>query len=475
MTSPRASLGLTIIAILLGTAVFLFDRRENESIQPEASRVFPDLSSDPGQVSSIGLTTAQGAKVRIERRGGRWWVVEPIEAPARNEVLESLAEELVALQSEAVIDSPQPLSVYGLEDEAKDIRFGVDGGQRVLRIGRRTPVGSNAYVTTEQNGAVWLVSSHRVDRFSRDDLDGLRDARVLVFDAPRVHRVTVRGASSVPVVLERDVSSWRIVSPIEDPANASQVEGLLSTLSFLRAKDFVDRPEPAQRAALAEPETAITLDWGPPPGTLGEEGRSHFAAALGNGGGERLVRGDRDAIFRVDAERLFELPRELGDFRDKELALFDPVDVVFYEAIFRPVSGGAITVGMERTSDGWRAMTPGSMAAGAPSRALSALAQLEASEIIAEEAGPREWAGWGLQPPAVTYRIYGASGEDGRPQLLAEVDFGESHPVKGTMARRPEDSRLYRVAPGLGRHLPLHYGAFLEEFRSREEGVPAGS
>ena len=113
-------------------------------------------------------------------------------------------------------------------------------------------------------------------------------------------------------------------------------------------------------------------------------------------------------------------------------------------------------------------MTPEAMRAGVPSRTLSALADLQAAEIVAEEAGPLEWEGLGLRPSATTYRVYGAPGEDGRSRLLAEVHFGHRDSTGSIFARRAGDSRVYRVSRGLGRDLPLDYGAFLEEFRSLE-------
>lgn len=470
--SPRTSVILVAVAVLFGAAVLFFERPGEEAAQEGRRRVFAGLAAEPSRVSSIALTTDEGAKVRLERRGGRWWVVEPIEAPANDEVVESLAETLVQMESEAVIASPQAPPVYGLDDESRIVRFVVDGAQRGLRLGGRTPVGSNSYVSPEGNDAVFVIPTRRVEGFSHR-LDGLRDARVIRFDASQVRRVTADHSSSVPVVLERDDTGWRIAEPIEARANAAKVEGLLSTLSFLRATAFVDRPDAADEAALAVPESDVILEFGAVPGSPENKAQSRLLVAPTSGGGERLVRGDRRAVFRVEAERLFELPSSLNDFRVKELSSFDPNEVAFYEAVFRPPSGGAITVGMERSAGGWKAMTPEAMAAGAPSRALAALADLQAKEIVAEAAGPVEWMGLGLQPAAVTYRVYGDAGDDARPRLLAEVNFGDTDLAKGTLARRAGDPRLYRIAPGLGRHLPLHYGAFVEEFRSREGVAPS--
>jgi len=452
------------VALFLGTAVFFFERPGEDEVELGKGRLFAGLSQDPDRVSSISLTTGNGAKVRAERRGGRWWMVEPVEAPAREDVLDSLAQALVRVESAAVIASPQEPSVYGLDEDAFEVFFVVDDTRHRMRIGGRTPVGANTYVATEEGDGIFVVPSQRLVRFAQENLEGLRDARVLTFDTPSVVRVTISGAASLPVVLERDAAGWKIVSPIDAAANDSEVEGLLSTLSFLRAKNFLDRPDADQVTALEVPETEIVLEWGDsePPR------RSRLTIAPTAGGRERLVRGDRKALFHVDAERLFELPRALDDFRRKELAGFDPRDVAFYEAVFRPRSGGAVTVGMERSLEGWQPMTPEAMTAGAPSRAISALANLQAAEIVAEEAGPGEWAGLGLRPAAATYRVYGVPGEDGRPRLLAEVHFGNRDSTQGIIARRAGDSRVYRVAAGLGRHMPLHYGAFLEEFRSRE-------
>ena len=131
--SPRTSLWLVAVALVLGAAVFFFDQPVEDEFQAEKGRVFAGLTADPGEVSSISLTTGDGARVRVERRGGRWWVVEPVEAPAREDLLDSLAQALVRVESAAVIESPQEPEVYGLGEDASEVGFVLDGNRHRMR------------------------------------------------------------------------------------------------------------------------------------------------------------------------------------------------------------------------------------------------------------------------------------------------------------------------------------------------------
>jgi len=458
--SPRTSVWLLGLALAFGLAVFLLERPDGLQLAAGDERVFADAPTESRSLSAIAFTTREGARVRVERRGGQWWIVEPIEAPANAVRIERLAENLLGLTSSARLTAPQADEVYGLDDEARIVRFEALGRSFGLRRGNPTPVGANTYVARVHSEAIHLVRSRSLRGFN-ERLVTLRDARVVRLLPESVQRVRVRARDSKPVELVREANGWLVAEPLEAAADAARVEGLLAALSFLRAEAFVDAPDRETAAAFETPavEYELEIEAGP---------TVRLAIAASRGGRTRLVEGDRGAIFEVDAARVFEWPVRFEDFRDRALARFDPSEVDFYEAVFRMKDGTAVTVGMQRSPEGWSAMTPEAMAAGVPSRSLSVLADLDADEVLAEGVGRRELEGLGLLPAVATYRIYGGVDDDGQPRELAQLDFGPFDLERGVVVRRAGGATLYRVGPDLARDLPLDYARFQESFRSRE-------
>lgn len=465
--SPRTSLWLLCLAAVLGGVVVWLGSPDADPQRPGSQFVFEQDAREPSQLTSISLVTQEGVHVRAERRDDRWWIVEPIEAPGDEEVLKALAEMLAGFRSESVIESPPDAAIYGIVPESQAVRFTINGAERELQLGTKTPVGENSYVFDPASSRVLLVSTRDVDRLSFP-FAALRDSRVSRFEPSEVNRVEVRSAVAAPVTLVRDSTGWRISDPLAVPADAGRVEELLAALAFLRAEAFVDGPAASEkmRDFVSEVEFVVQSETVP---SSGDEGLTKRIVLAGSDGRPvRLVKGDREALFEVAAEDVFELPSTLDAFRQKSLSRFDPETVSFYEIVFRPPLEGAVTVGMERSQDGWRAMTPLAMAAGTSSRLLATLSDLDAVEIVAEGAGTEERMGLGLSPAAVTFRVFSGSEGEKAPERLAEVHLGRDEGVKGILAQRTGDPRVFRLSAERRRELPIDYGAFLEAFVSRE-------
>ena len=133
--NPRTTLVLLVVALVLGGVVWLSNREQSEQAAAEAAakRLFPDLEAS--DIEWIALRTSDEREARLARRDGVWRVVEPVDFPADVATADGLASALATLESEAVIEEPQALAVYGLGDDARVVRFGANGEDHVLRLG----------------------------------------------------------------------------------------------------------------------------------------------------------------------------------------------------------------------------------------------------------------------------------------------------------------------------------------------------
>ncbi len=303
--SPRTTAVLFAIAAALAAFVYFYELRGEEGreqAEEAEKRLFPDV--EEGDVTAITLPTSAGVQARVARRDEGWELVEPLVFPANTFALDGIASTLAQLASTAVIEEPQPREIYGLGETSRLIRFEVGDSEHRLRLGAKTPVGSDSYVATDDSGAVYTVPTYRVTALTKT-LDDLREKRILDFD-----RAAIEGISAAwpggGVVLEKAEDGWRLVDPMQGASDSATVEGLLSDLSLLRAEGFEDDPPADDEVGLDPPVFEVVLEVS---GEGGEPQRLSMAMGGVVDGEQRLVRGSQTSLYRVARERLDDFPR----------------------------------------------------------------------------------------------------------------------------------------------------------------------
>ncbi len=467
---------ITGIAFLLAAALFAFVyfyeiRGESGRKQAEEAtrRLFPGVEA--GDVEWIALTTSDGVSARIERREDAWVLTEPVAFPGDGFALDGMASALAEISSEATFDDPQPPEVYGLDADEREVRFGAGGEELSLRVGAKTPIGARTYVSVGGSDAVYTLPTTRINAL-RKAVDDLRDKRILRFDTASIERVTASWPAG-RVVLVRGDAGWRLTEPLEGPADETTVEALLSNLSFLRATGFVDDPPSDREAGLARP--AFEVDLVLKAGSEGEEPR-HLRLTVGRSldGKSSLVRAERVSLYRIAAQRIGDFPRDVVQYRFRQLAKFPPADATRLEMVFqsgadRDVSEEPVTITATRGTAGWTS-TPERFRPGAIATLVSELSRLRADDIVAEGMGPDELSAVQLAPASVVYRVYGGApeGEDAGEVKLAEVAIGAVRGDDGVLARTEGNEIVFQLDYERAERIPVSLEAFRNRFVAEE-------
>ncbi len=470
--NPRTTALVALVAAALGAFVYFYEIRGEEG-RREAEEAQKHLFAaiEPGDVEIIGLTTSDGREAVLERRDDGWQLSAPLNAPADPEAAEAMAGALASMASESVIEDPQPPAVYGLADGAREIRFTAAGEARTIRFGDKTPVGANTYAATGSGDTVYAVPTFHAQSFEKS-LDDLRERRILPFETASIRRVEASWPGGGVTVEKNGDDGWSMVQPFQGRADAETVRALLADLSYLRATGFVDDPPDDAEAGLSEPAFEVLLQ--------GEEGEKPFNARITIGenldGNTRLVRAGRPTLFRVAAERIDDLPRDVSAYRFRELARFPLNHARRMEIAFH--DGEELVLQATRSDAGWEAQ-PRDFAPGKLATLVSELSHLKAHEVVADHMADAELAELGLAPPRAVYRVYGipASGDAGAPEeLLAEVYLGTLQGGDGIAARSASDGAVYRLPYELAEHVAVNREAFENRFAAAEAdatGEPA--
>jgi hypothetical protein len=473
--NPRSTGILALVALALGAFIWFYEIEGEEgrkSAEEAEKHLFADLEAEA--IEWLAFETTDGASVRVERRDDRWRLVEPLDFPADTVAVDAMAGALADLAHEQAIESGQALEVYGLGPGARRVEFGTASGSHALRIGNKAPLGSNTYVARGADDAVFTVSTWRTNALSEELLD-LRDRRVLAFDRNAVRSIEASWQGG-RVVIERVGEGWRLREPLDGPADEERVDGLLSDLTYLRTDGFVDDALGDAEAGLDPPDYAVSLelasdDPDAAPRTL------RFALGSPRSDGRRLARGTHDTLYALASERIDEFPRELVEYRDRELARFVVSEASALELVFASEpgdegGGASVRVEIRRDDTGWTSEPP--LRQGAGGDMVAALANLKASDIVAESIGDDELEALGLAPPRTRIRILGRpSGEGEIAPVLGELLLGHHDPEQGTFAKRPDRPELFRLDPRQTESLPIDHEAFETHF-TKEEAAEEG-
>lgn len=463
------------VALALGAGIWLSNRHETQTLEAteQAKRLFGAL--EPTQIEWIGLTTSDGRPVRLARREGAWRVVEPIDFPADATAADAIATALATLSSETVLEDPQPLSVYGLGDEARILRFGAAGQEHELRIGKPTPVGANQYAVTGvlEGASVYTVATFKTSSFDKA-LDDLRERRPLRFERGDVARIDIEWTDG-GIVVERRDDVWRMSAPIDDEADEDAIETLLSDLVFLRADGFIDEPPAAAEVGLDDPGYRVVLTGRAEDGE--EPPRWELAIGHRIDDETRVAKAAEAALYAIPEPSFEKLPKRVDAFRFKQLSRYVASDAERFELVFQdpaasPGATGIVTITGTRGESGWET-TPEPMAAELASRFVAELARLDAADIAADGMGPEELEGLGLSPAHTAIRVFGKSPETGGDApVLADVQFGVLQGDR-VLAKRADRPTVFRMDAALAEHVPVSLEAFRNRFVSTAPAADA--
>ncbi len=467
--SLRTNLVLLGVAAILGVGVWWFEFRvvEARAVQDAAARKV--LGIEASNVRRVEVPLADGRRARMTRVPGpseQWRLEAPVEFPADPTAAIALVTALASLSTEAVLENaPADLAPFGLaEDRAEILVWSEAAEPQQLWLGGDAPFGGGRYAQVSGDESRIVTLDRAGTSGLSPELDTLRDARIVDFDPAAVARFSIASPAGLIVELERVDApppagpEWRIVAPIEAPADARQVRRTLGDLARVRADGFVDFPEEGRDYGLDSAER--TLEFGLGEGSVRLDlGRDEGAAYLRASDGATLLKLD-DRIFA-------QLPTDRFAYRDKQVLKLDDdrvrrVELEFPrdERVFRfsrderrwiPEDAGDPGVDSLRVDD-----------------LVYALRDLEATGLESDTGGA-SLAALGLDPPAARVRLL-----DEERRELGWLELATPQPSLGMAARSSQSERIWRVRNDLAEDVPLSLEAFENRFVA-DPAVPAGT
>jgi hypothetical protein len=330
---PRALLFLALVVALLAGFIFFYEgkRPPAEERARLAKRVF---AMEASAVRSLRIERA-GKLVRLERVGApkssdkagaesEWRLLEPVADRADRWLVQKLLDSLTSLEKQRDLPDVDPVSL-GLDRPRAVVTLTTDAGERALEVGAELPVGGTMAVAIrgQKRGA---VIANTIFAELTADAASWRSREVLTAERDRIVRLSlVPRDGAPPIVLSRAKAGdvFRLEAPFTDRADREKVDALISDLTSLRVKDFLDSPGGLEQSKLAAGPGAIEIGVegaAAPQGgkrlEIGEAIAGPDPTVSGSGAGEGQP---ATRVLRV-GERTFTAETRLGETLRREAA-----------------------------------------------------------------------------------------------------------------------------------------------------------
>jgi len=195
------------------------------------------------RVEAIRIERAGESSLRFERRGGRWWQVEPFEHPMDPVSMRrhaTAAEGLrssraVEVEDAAALGLDPPLGTATFEwRDAEDRPHSIS-----LDLGRRGVAG-RAWIRRRGEEMAHAVGATLHDRVLDGEPRTWRQRRLLETPENGVDRIAIELVGSPTVAMERNGRRWSLTAPFRTRLDPSAMEDWIAALARIEAAAFFD-------------------------------------------------------------------------------------------------------------------------------------------------------------------------------------------------------------------------------------------
>jgi hypothetical protein len=248
---------LLLVFMGLLAFIFLFDVKDVGKEKPGEKLV--DLSSD--DVERIDFQT-EGETMTFTREGeDNWLISAPIEAKADKYEVDSIANDFSVLEIDRVVeDEPADLEKYGIPQKEISLKFKDREDPVRILVGLENPLDQKYFAKREDETRVVLISSTHKTLFEKKVFD-FREKSIFKLDTENVKGIKLR-SGDIQWEAETEEDDWFLKKPVISLAKKSDITSIISSLSDLKAKEFVSEEktdEELKKFKLESPEHTVIL------------------------------------------------------------------------------------------------------------------------------------------------------------------------------------------------------------------------
>lgn len=248
---------LLVVFICLLAFILLFDVKDVGKEEPADKLV--DLSSE--DVERIVFKTEEETITFTKEGEDNWLISEPIEANADKLEVDRIAADFSSLEIDRVVEEePKDLEKYGIPLNEISLKFKDKEEPVKVLVGMENPLDQKFFAKREDETRVVLIASTHKTLFEKKVFD-FREKSIFKFETDNVKGIKLHSAD-IRWEAEKSEEEWFLKIPVDSLAKKNDITSLISSLSDLKAKEFVSEEkndEELKKFKLDAPEHRMTL------------------------------------------------------------------------------------------------------------------------------------------------------------------------------------------------------------------------
>lgn len=245
-----------VFLVLLAFVLFFEFKGKGEKNEEEKLLA---LSSDDVQKVTLKKENETIAFQKDEQ--GEWLITEPLEAKADKYEVDRLADDFSNLKIERVVEEePEELEKFGIPQKEISLWFKDKDKPIKILVGSENPLDNTFFAKRDDETRVVLIPSSLKSLMEKSLFD-FREKNIFKFETDDVKSLKLR-AKKTRWVASKKGEEWFFRNPVNALAQSSKIDNILSSLSSLKAKEFVSeekKKDDVKKYSLDRPEYEITL------------------------------------------------------------------------------------------------------------------------------------------------------------------------------------------------------------------------
>jgi len=223
-----------LLVVLLVIAVLVMQKPGERSSSGETGVALAPI--DSLAVDKIEIK-GSGNSLVLQKNGVEWYLQEPVAYRADQSVVAAFLHDSKSLEVKNVVSNkPEKHSVFQVDSTGTQVKIFEKGTEKTAFIvGKPTSSYSELYARRSRSNDVLIISGASPSAFSRPVKDW-RDKTIFTTHRESIKEVRFQYGDTTFVLAFKD-STWTIG---KDSTQESVVNNLISSLSNVRADDFVD-------------------------------------------------------------------------------------------------------------------------------------------------------------------------------------------------------------------------------------------
>jgi hypothetical protein len=371
--SWKKIVGLVLVLLLFIVAIYFVNRQEEKKKAVEGT-LYTLKGDDINKIELI----ARNHKYVFTKKENQWLLLEPMATKADRVAVEGIVDNFATLKYDKRVEqsaTSADLQKYGLATPDFTLHLYASDTSKPVQtvlIGAKNELDQGSYLKTAASTEVVLVSATRRGAVERELFD-FRAKVFFEFNSADIESLSFTNDTAAFAFNRKD-NRWWLDKPLSALAKEAKVADLLAKASALPAKAFKDTVSEERKKEYGLDKPVASFQFREKGRTrqldVGKKGEAYFACSS-----------DFAEICEIDKDLLDKAARELKEWRETKVGLFNAYDVK--EIAYK---GPALALAARKGADeNWQLVPPGTLKASGDKigRFVSAIEGLEAGDFAA--------------------------------------------------------------------------------------------